>query len=323
MAPDVSAEEACRLARAMTLKNAAAGLPHGGGKSVILGDPRMPLRDKEHLIRAFARAIADLKDYIPGPDMGTNELAMGWMHDEIGRAAGLPREVGGIPLDELGATGFGLAAAVDVGANAIALDLKSAKVAVQGFGAVGKHAARFLAQKGCVLVAASDRRGTVSCPAGLDVAGLIALKETGQSVTDFPQGTKAGIDAIIDIPCDIWIPAARPDVLSKDNIGRFKAKIVAEGANIPCTTEAEAILESRGVLILPDFVVNAGGVICAVTEFHGGNETTAFLSIDEKIRRNTTLSINKARGEGISMREAAMGLATERIWNAQRTRRWK
>jgi glutamate dehydrogenase (NAD(P)+) len=245
------------------------------------------------------------------------------MHDKIGRAVDLPREVGGIPLDELGATGFGLAAAVDVGAKAIGLDLRSAKVAVQGFGAVGKHAARFLAKMGCVLVAASDSHGTVSSLGGLDVAGLIALKEAGQSVTDFPQGTKAGIDAIIDIPCDIWIPAARPDVLSKDNIGRLKAKIVVEGANIPCTTGAEAILESRGVLILPDFVVNAGGVICAVTEFHGGNETTAFVSIDEKIRRNTTLLINKARGEGISMREAAMGLATERIWNAQRTRRWK
>ncbi|MGA2883203.1 MAG: Glu/Leu/Phe/Val dehydrogenase [Bryobacteraceae bacterium] len=323
IAPDVTAEEACRLARAMTLKNAAAGLPHGGGKSAIVADPRMPPGDKEHLIRAFARAIADLNEYIPGPDMGTDELAMGWVHDEIGRAVGLPREVGGIPLDELGATGFGLAAAVDVGAKAIGLDLKSAKVAVQGFGAVGKHAARFLAQKGCVLVAASDSRGTVSCSAGLDIAGLIALKEAGRSLTDFPHGTKAGTDAIIDVPCDIWIPAARPDVLRKDNAGRLKAKIVAEGANIPCTTEAEAILEARGVLILPDFVVNAGGVICAATEFHGGIETTAFLYIEEKIRRNTALLINKARGEGISMREAAMGLATERIWNAQRTRRWK
>lgn len=158
---------------------------------------------------------------------------------------------------------------------------------------------------------------------GLDVAGLIALKEAGQSVTDFPHGTKAGTDAIIDVPCDIWIPAARPDVLSKDNAGRLKAKLVAEGANIPCTTEAEAILEARSVLILPDFVVSAGGVICGATEFHGGIETTAFLSIEEKIRRNTELLIDKARHTRISMREAAMGLATERIWNAQRTRRWK
>ena len=114
MASDVSTEEAFRLARAMTFKNAAAGLPHGGGKSVIFADPKMPLRDKERLIRAFAAAIGDLFDYIPGPDMGTDELSMGWIKDEIGRAVGLPREIGGIPLDEIGATGFGLVAAIDV-----------------------------------------------------------------------------------------------------------------------------------------------------------------------------------------------------------------
>ena len=117
MAPDVSTEEAFRLARAMTLKNAAAGLPHGGGKSVIFADPKMPLGDKERLIRAFAAAIADLTDYIPGPDMGTDELAMGWIKDETGRAVGLPREFGGIPLDEIGATGFGLVAAIEVAAE--------------------------------------------------------------------------------------------------------------------------------------------------------------------------------------------------------------
>src|SRR5579859_2768263 len=137
MAPDVSTEEAFRLARAMTLKNAAAGLAHGGGKSVIFGDPRMPLRDKERLIRAFASAIEDLTEYIPGPDMGTDELAMGWIQDEIGRSVGLPREIGGIPLDEIGATGFGLTAAVDVAAREIGLELKGARVVVQGFGSVG------------------------------------------------------------------------------------------------------------------------------------------------------------------------------------------
>jgi glutamate dehydrogenase/leucine dehydrogenase len=197
----------------MTLKNAAASLPHGGGKSVVFGDPKMPPHEKEQTIRAFARAIADLKEYVPGPDMGTDELAMGWVHDEIGRAAGLPRELGGIPLDEIGATGFGLVVALEVACQAIQLDLKSARVAVQGFGAVGKHAARFLAEKGCILVACSDTRGTLSCAAGLDVAALVALKNAGQSVIEFPQGDKAGPEAIVDIPCDIWIPAARPDVL--------------------------------------------------------------------------------------------------------------
>ena len=113
MAPDVSLEECFRLARAMTWKNAAAGLPHGGGKSVIVGDPRMPASQKEQVIRAFADSIRDLADYIPGPDMGTDELCMGWIKDETGRAVGLPSAVGGIPLDQIGATGFGLASAVE------------------------------------------------------------------------------------------------------------------------------------------------------------------------------------------------------------------
>ena len=323
MASDASAEEACRLARAMTLKNAAAGLSHGGGKSVIIADPKIPLGNKERLIRAFATAMKDLTEYIPGPDMGTDELAMGWVYDEIGRAVGLPRELGGVPLDELGATGFGLAAAVDVAAKAINLDLRGARVAVQGFGAVGKHAARFLAERGCVLVAASDSRGTVASPEGLDIPDLISLKEAGKSVVDLPGGDRKTWEAIIDVPCDIWIPAARPDVLNKGNAARLNARIVAEGANIPCTPEAEAMLEARGVLILPDFVVNAGGVICAAAEYHGGSETTAFAAIDEKIRRNITSLIEKSRRERISMREAAIGLAKERIRNAQRTRRWR
>lgn len=125
MAPDVSVEECFRLARVMTWKNAAAGLPHGGGKSVIFGDPQMASAVKEQLIRAFADAIGDIADYIAGPDMGTNELCMPWIKEEIGRAVGLPSVLGGIPLDEIGATGFGLATCVDVAREFIDFDLKA------------------------------------------------------------------------------------------------------------------------------------------------------------------------------------------------------
>jgi glutamate dehydrogenase (NAD(P)+) len=119
MAPDVSAAECFRLARAMTLKNAAAGLPHGGGKSVLYGDPRMPRDRKERLIRAFAHALRNEHDYIFGPDMGTDETCMAWVRDEIGRAVGLPAVLGGIPLDELGATAWGIRHAAEVGAATI------------------------------------------------------------------------------------------------------------------------------------------------------------------------------------------------------------
>ncbi|MBZ0090812.1 MAG: hypothetical protein K8F27_01115, partial [Sulfuricellaceae bacterium] len=148
MAADVSVAECARLARAMTLKNAAAGLAHGGAKSVLYGDPKMPRAGKERLIRAFACALAGNSEYIFGPDMGTDEDCMAWVKDEIGRAVGLPREVGGIPLDELGATGWGIAHAVAEALPYCGLELAGARVVVQGFGAVGKHAARFLAAQG-------------------------------------------------------------------------------------------------------------------------------------------------------------------------------
>ena len=112
---------------------------------MIAADPEMPIADKERLIRSFARALADLTEYVPGPDMGTDETCMAWVYDEIGRAVGLPAVLGGVPLDEIGATGFGLAASIDVAASRIGMDLHGARVAVQGFGAVGSHVARFLA----------------------------------------------------------------------------------------------------------------------------------------------------------------------------------
>ena len=316
MAPDVSAKEAFRLARAMTLKNSAAGLPHGGGKSVIFGDPKMALEKKERLIRAFARAINDLTEYIPGPDMGTDERCMAWIEDEIGRAVGLPPEMGGIPLDEIGATGFGLEVSVDAARKFCGLDLRGARLVIQGFGSVGKHAARFLGREGTVLVAAADSRGTVFNPKGIDVESLIALKDAGKSVTDYAAGEKLKTDEVIDIECEIWIPAARPDVIHKDNVARLKTKLVPQGANIPFTPEAERILYEKGVLVIPDFIANAGGVICAAIEYHGGTQTQAFETIEEKIRANTAQVLEHARKTGILPRQSAILLTEERVKRA-------
>jgi len=321
MAPDVSAEEAFRLARAMTMKNSAANLPHGGGKSVIFGDPKMDLAKKERLIRAFARAIRDLVEYIPGPDMGTDERCMAWIHDEIGRAVGLPPEIGGIPLDEIGATGLGLKASVEAAMRYCDFPLKGARVAIQGFGSVGKHAARFLGEKGTVLVAACDSHGTIYNSQGIDVARLIALKDAGKQVTDYPDGQKLNVDAVIDIECEIWIPAARPDVIRKDNVHRLKTKLVAQGANIPFTAEAERMLHEKNVLILPDFIANAGGVICAAVEYHGGTESQALQTIEEKIRTNTSMVLEGSAKNKTLPREAAVALAERRVRNAMGYRR--
>jgi len=322
MAPDVSAVECARLARAMTLKNAAAGLPHGGGKAVLYGDPKMPKRDKERLIRGFASALRNEEAYIFGPDMGTDEECMAWVHDEIGRAIGLPAELGGIPLDELGATGFGISHATDVALGHCDFELKGARVAIQGFGAVGMHAARFLTEKGAILIAAADSQGTIHNPDGLNVLRLMEIKTSGGSLLDYDDARRLRRDDIIDIACEIWIPAARPDVIREDNVNRLRAKLVVQGANIPITGAAEQMLADRGVLSIPDFIANAGGVICAAVEYRGSSQSIAFATIAEKIRRNTELVLHVAKTNGILPRRAAVELATARIENAMRVRRF-
>jgi len=323
VALDVSTRECARLARAMTLKNAAAGLAHGGGKSVLYGDPRMPVARKETLIRAFACAVGNETDYVFGPDMGSDETCMAWVHDEIHRACGLPAELGGIPLDELGATGWGLAHCAEVAAPAAGMALAGARVAVQGFGAVGRHAARFLADRDATLVAASDTSGTLHDPGGLDVAKLCVFKERGGRLADYPEGRKLAADAILDVACDIWIPAARPDVVREDNAARLQAKLVLQGANIPFTEGAESALAARGVLVIPDFIANAGGVICAAMEYHGATRAAAFEAIAGKLRDNTAAVLRAMQARQQLPRAAALELALGRVRTAMRLRRFK
>ncbi|NNC74931.1 MAG: Glu/Leu/Phe/Val dehydrogenase [Acidimicrobiia bacterium] len=321
MALDASAELCFRLARAMTLKNAMAGLRHGGAKSVIIADPKQPLADKERLVRAFAAGMRDLTEYAPGPDMGTDEQCMAWIRDEIGRAVGLPPELGGLPLDQLGATGFGLAVAADVAADRIGLDLDGARVVVQGYGSVGRHAARFLSVRGCVLVGASDSRGGVSDPDGLDLDRLDELKAAGRSVREHAGQTLEHGDEV-GVPCDIWVPAAGPDVLRSDNIDNLTARLVLQGANLPATAEAEHRMHERGVLSLPDFVANAGGVICGAVEYAGGTRTQAFDLIAERVAANTAAMLEESDRTGVEPRGVAMEIARARVERAMTTRRW-
>jgi len=323
MAADVSTEECFRLARAMTFKNAAAGLAHGGAKSVIFGDPSMPPAERERLVRAFAAAIRNLEEYIPGPDMGTNETAMAWIKDEIGRAVGLPRELGGIPLDEIGATGFGLAVAAEAAQEFSKVKLDGATVVVQGFGAVGRHAARFLAGKGARLIAASDTKGAVCDPNGLDIDRLEALKAEGKSVADLKGAKRVSAGDMVGIACDIWIPAARPDVLRESNVEALQARLVLQGANIPATPGAERRMHERGILSIPDFIANAGGVIAAAVEYHGGMERAAFDTIAEKVAANTRAVLGMSAARRMLPREAAVELARTRVERAMSARRYQ
>jgi glutamate dehydrogenase/leucine dehydrogenase len=321
MANDVTVDEVARLARAMTLKNALARLPHGGGKAGIVADPLMPPRDKEGVIRWFAQAIRDLHGYIPGPDMGTDERCMAWIHDEIGRSVGLPAALGGIPLDELGATGYGLAIAAEAAAAAGLLELRGVRVAIQGFGAVGTHAARFLAERGARIVAVSDRRGATGDPTGLPVDELIAWMRAGGQLAGFAAGEPLERDSVIGTDCDILVPAARPDVISEANAHTVKARLVLEGANIPVTSEAEATLHDRGVLCLPDWVVNAGGVICASAEYAGEGRARAFDLIAQTIRDNTAAVIELSQAQSELPRVVAEKLAAASLREAMSFRR--
>lgn len=322
MAPDVSIEECFRLARAMTLKNIAAGLPHGGGKVVIYGNPKMEKSQKEVIIRALACCLKDIKEYILAPDMGTNEECMAWIKDEMDRVVGVPAELGGIPLDEIGATGWGLFHAIDVAAPFCGFSIEGCRVVVQGFGAVGGHVARFLHDKGARIIAVSDSTGAIFKGDGIDIDQLSRIKQEGEGVNTAPDCELISAGDLISLECDVWIPAARPDVLNEDNVEMLRTRLVAQGANIPCTAAAELYLHKNGVSCLPDFIVNAGGVICAACEYQGTSQLGAMSRIEETLRKNTAYILEKSAQEGLPLRETAVDFAGDRLLKVMSTKRW-
>ena len=316
MAPDISTEEIFRLARAMTFKNAAADIPHGGGKSGIMADPET--KNKYELVRAFAKGIEPITSYVPGPDMGTDEHCMAIVQEEIGRAIGLPRERGGIPLDEIGSTGYGVVVSTEVACEYVLLDLSKASVAVEGFGAVGKAVVKFLTEKGTKIVAVSDSKGAIYQPNGLDYEKLLKAKETTGAVKNYKDGRIIENEELFRLPVDILIPGARPDVISKENARDVKASLVVEAANIPATIEAEKILHDRGILVVPDFIANAGGVITAAVEYRGGTEKEVLGMIKDKIAKNTKQVLDMAKDQKVLPRVAAENLAKERVLKAMK-----
>jgi len=323
MLPDVTTEEVFRLARAMTFKNAAAGIPHGGAKGGIIGDPEA--WNKDEIIRAYAKFLRPNIDYIPGPDMGTDEHCMAIVFDEIGRAVGLHRELGGIPLDETGVTGYGVAEAGEVAAGYIDLDLEEATVAIEGFGAVGQACFRSLVGKGVKVVAVSDINGAIYNPKGLNWDGLVTVEpETGRVSKlwnrEYKDGQRLSGAELFKLDVDILIPGARPDVITMEDVSDIKAKMVVEAANIPATREAEKYLGDKGILVVPDFIANAGGVIAGAVELRKGTLEEAFQTIKRKIRENVKAVLDIAYKEKIYPREAAERLAKERVIKAMKDR---
>jgi len=315
MSLSVSIEEVSRLARAMTLKNAMADLPFGGAKSGIIVDSKALTKEKKaELVTAFAHALKQVSPsiYVGAPDIAMAEEEMRIMAKILGNkgVTGKPKDIGGIP-HELGSTGFGVYHSTKVAAAHIHLPLQGARIAVEGFGNVGSFAAKFLGEEGTILVAASDSKGAIYNKEGLDVEELIQLKAQGKSVTDYDDGER--IDDIMTIDCDVLIPAAQADVINDNNKDDVKAKIIVEGANIPMSEEIEEEFHRKGILVIPDFVANAGGVISSYVEYIGGKEHEVFPLVEKKITNNTRMVLEKSKQHNTSPRKAAMHIALERL----------
>ncbi|MBI4018356.1 MAG: Glu/Leu/Phe/Val dehydrogenase [Candidatus Aenigmarchaeota archaeon] len=332
MTPSVSKEEVFRLGRTMTWKCSLAGLPFGGAKSGIIADPKkMSLEERKAQVQAFARALKPLspRQYIAAPDVNTAEQEMKWYAEAngswkscTGKPANMcvkPGEKCGIP-HEYGSTGFGVAAATRVAAAFAGIDIRGAAFAVEGFGNVGTFASKHLEQSGAKLVAASDSKGCIYNPDGVDAGKLLDVKEKTGSVINYKPGKVLKNEELFLLGVDIIIPAALPDVINAGNADRIKAKIIVEGANIPATPEIEARLHKRGILVVPDFVANAGGVISSYAEWRGYNPKRMFELVENKITRNTKRVLEHARKTGAAPRDAAMNLAFERVRKAMHAR---
>ncbi|MDJ1135023.1 Glu/Leu/Phe/Val family dehydrogenase [Streptomyces iconiensis] len=335
MSPTVDVQEIARLARTMTWKWAAVDLFHGGAKAGIRGepgpDPDHPER-KEEILRAFARALSNEvpREYVLGLDMGLTERDAAIMRDELGdrgAAVGLPSALGGVPYDELGVTGYGVAEATEAAADAIGLPLRGARVALQGFGAVGTAAARRLDEQGATVVAVSTSEGAVHDPQGLDVPALLKLRaESGDACVHHYGGEHLPVGGELRADADILVPAAREDAVDEDVARTTSARLVVEGANLPTTPEAKAVLAGRGIVTVPDFIANAGGVVAAAFSMDARyspfrpEPAQIFTTVATRLRANTVQVIGESRTRGVTPHEAATALAQERVREAMELR---
>jgi len=276
--PGVNAEEVQGLASLMTWKTAVVNLPYGGAKGGITVDPStLSLKELERLTRKFVDQIHDIigptRD-IPGPDMNTNPQVMAWIMDQYSKYHGhAPAVVTGKPVELYGsrgreaATARGLLAVCRQILQDVGLPMKGMRFAVQGFGNVGSHVSRLFHEAGGLLVAVSDVHGGVQNQAGLDVPALFEHVRRHGSVKDFGGGTACTNEEVLCADCDVMVPAALGGVVTKQIAKEVRARIVLEGANAPCTPDADEVFEQRGVLVVPDILANAGGVTVSYFEW--------------------------------------------------------
>jgi len=311
--PDVSLEEVSALASWMTWKCAVADIPFGGGKGGIKVDPRtLSKGELERLTRRYAADLSDLfgpESDVPAPDVNTGEREMAWivdtysMHErrtELAVVTGKPLEVGG-SAGRREATGRGVMICIEQMCKHLGMTLKGARVVVQGFGNVGGVSADLLAREcGAKIVAASDVSGAIHNDAGLDVPALLRHVAEKKGVAGFPGG-KPLSTSIVEYECDILVPAALENQITSENAGRIKAKIVAEGANGPTTPDADKILESKGIHVIPDILCNAGGV--TVSYFEWVQNRMGFYWQEDEVNTRLREKMVKAFGDVIALKD--------------------
>ena len=336
--PDVTLDEVKALAMWMTWKCAVTGIPYGGAKGGVTCQPKtMSESELEGVTRRYATEISIMigpdRD-IPAPDVNTDGRIMAWIMDTISMhrgftvpaiVTGKPLSIGGT-LGRVDATGRGVMIAAREATARSALSLEGARVAVQGYGNVGYVAARLLAQQGCTIVGASDSTSGVYAESGLDPDALKAYKDANRSLAGFPGADPVAPLDVLELPCDILVPAALEGQIDAGNADRIKASIIVEGANGPTTPEADAILASKGVTIVPDILANAGGVVVSYFEWVQDIQRY-FWDIDEVNRKMESVLVQSfgevteiADSERVAMRDAAMLLAVRRVVEAIKDR---
>jgi glutamate dehydrogenase (NAD(P)+) len=335
---DVSIDEVKALAMWMTWKCAVVGIPYGGGKGGVIVDPKkLSLKELEGLTRRFTTEIEVLigpERDIPAPDVNTNAQVMAWIMDTYSMHQGytVPGVVTGKPISLGGsegrneATGRGCVFTIVEAARHLGIDLKTSRVAVQGFGNAGSIAARLIADEGATVVAVSDSTGGIHNPAGLDIGRVVGWKREHGTVQGFPGSTDISNAEILEIDCDILIPAALENQITERNAGRIKARLIAEAANGPTTPGADLILAGKGVFMIPDILCNAGGVTVSyfewVQDLNRDHWTEAV--VNDKLRIIMTKAFGEtlaiASRESCDMRTAAYLLAVERVADAMSMR---
>jgi glutamate dehydrogenase (NAD(P)+) len=331
---DVSLDEVKALAMWMTWKCAVVGIPYGGGKGGVIVDPKkLSLKELEGLTRRYATEISILigpeKD-IPAPDVNTNAQTMAWIMDTFSMHNGytVPGVVTGKPIALGGsegrneATARGAVYCVVEAAAHLGLDLRTAKVAVQGFGNAGSIAARLIRDEGSTVIGVSDSTGGIHDPGGLDVDRVLAWKKEHGTVQGFPGATDISNAEILELECDVLIPAALENQITARNAGNVKARIVAEAANGPTTPDADEILYRNGVFLIPDILCNAGGVTVSYFEWVQDLNRDFWneAQVNQKLKGimvkafNDTLMMSLK--EQVNMRTAAYLLAVQRVADA-------